>query len=742
MSSKRVEVRTPDEIRASVARFNQQARAAAARVRALLRSTKYWVFDPTTGEFGPGKFVGFAGIDLDVYEASLRGEVGGAPFDGNFTCRAIEKALDMEFTTDPHMAARLVAWGEALLGAGAFEGARGGQTTWKFVALPASTPKHWKIAPGEQATFWDENRESGIIAVGWGEAGDPRSVESRGALEAHYTRVFKYTKEKAQANVRMVWWFLRDIKPGHIIVANQGQSKVVGRGVVLGPPEFRGERGEYANCLPVHWFDTQKRDIARQKHWFATVLPMTAEVYEALFGALEEGEAMEGDPAGGAEDSSAAEGSRRPDIYGYLRDCGLHFPAELVTTYLLSLKTKPFVIFSGISGTGKTKLAQAVAEWAGSEEGGDLKEEKEHEAREMEPVRRHEFISVRPDWLDGKEVLGFYNVLTEAYTTRPFLSLLLRAHRDPGKPHFAILDEMNLARVEHYFADLLSATESRTLRGGKLQQEALHLHDEQRCLPLVRPEGWQRPARCASCRAREEEVDGCPLHFEGVQLVPPRLKMPPNVYITGTVNIDETTHTFSSKVLDRANVIEFNEVDLLGYGQQAEPGRFTLKNGRLDLGVATPARQDDFLDLPDRARTTLAALNGILRGSNLHFGYRVANEIALYVKNAVEHVGPNAVDTALDLQVLQKVLPKLHGSKQKLLEPLRRLLLFAVLGNDVEKDRDAQELDRIEEALRRGEPVPPPVEGEAERVVMTRSAAKLSWMLRTLRAQGFVSFLE
>jgi len=426
------------------------------------------------------------------------------------------------------------------------------------------------------------------------------------------------------------------------------------------------------------------------------------------------------------EDGSGP-GTPRPSIHDHLRARGLHFPSELVTTYLLSLKTKPFVILSGISGTGKTKLAQAVAEWAGSE---------------GEELRRHEFISVRPDWLDGKEVLGFYNVLTEQYAPRPFLNLLLRAHRDPHKPHFVILDEMNLARVEHYFADLLSVTESRTLREGKLRQESLHLHDRPRCLPLAPPEARKEPARCTSCQATSEEVAACPLHFDGVQMVPPKLGVPANVYITGTVNIDETTHMFSPKVLDRGNVIEFNEVDLRGYGKDAKPGGFALRDGQIDLGATTVARQDNFLGAPDEVRNTLAALNDLLAESNLHFGYRVANEIALYVQLATAHVGPDAVDVALDLQVLQKVLPKLHGSKQKLLEPLWRVLLFTLFGKDLGVAYGDADFQKFEQALRKNEPVVPPGGGAASPAVMPRSAAKLARMLRMLRSQGFVSFIE
>jgi 5-methylcytosine-specific restriction endonuclease McrBC GTP-binding regulatory subunit McrB len=329
-------------------------------------------------------------------------------------------------------------------------------------------------------------------------------------------------------------------------------------------------------------------------------------------------------------------------------------------------------------------------------------------------------------------VLGFYNVLTEEYSIRPFASLLLRAHRSPEQPHFAILDEMNLARVEHYFADLLSATESRTVKEGKLRQEAVHLHDDARCLPMAKPKNWNRPEKCGACKATTEEVAACDLYFDNVQMVPPNLPVPANVYITGTVNIDETTHMFSPKVLDRANVIEFNEVDLLGYGQTNPSSEFMLDNGDIDLGKATVAQQEHFKNAPEKVQTTLAALNQLLAESNLHFGYRVANEISLYVTHAVTFVGTNAVDAALDLQVLQKVLPKLHGSKQKLLGPLWRLLVFAVWGNSNPIPYSDQEFEKIQSSLANSASMP----------AMPRTAAKLARMLRVLRSQGFVSFIE
>ena len=150
-------------------------------------------------------------------------------------------------------------------------------------------------------------------------------------------------------------------------------------------------------------------------------------------------------------------------------------------------------------------------------------------------------VAVRPDWTDNRGLLGYYNPITEQYHSTPCLQLLLEANKENKAaivekrvphPYFLVLDEMNFARVEHYFSDFLSC-----LRSG----EPLHLHDR-----LIL-EG-------------NEEGAGLP--------VPRALSIPPNLFFTGTVNVDETTSMFSPKVIDRAFTLEFNTVDLNGYGSE------------------------------------------------------------------------------------------------------------------------------------------------------------------------------
>ena len=339
------------------------------------------------------------------------------------------------------------------------------------------------------------------------------------------------------------------------------------------------------------------------------------------------------------EDERVAAGE---SVYTFIRKHHFIFPDWLVTDYVLSLATKPFVILSGISGTGKTKLGQLVAEYVVRATGGRAKTA---------------FVSVRPDWTDNSYLLGWYNAIAERYETTAVLDLILEAPGEPEVPHFIILDEMNIAKVEHYFSDFLSAAESRLIDvDGKVHQESIRLHNQEN-------EGEWGPDLS----------------------VPSEIVLPLNVYATGTVNVDESTYMFSPKVLDRANVIEFNDVcldpDL--YRQMEIPGSegFVLRPD-VDLaeilGPHKPVSTKKLVEMkevmPEQHRLLLA-VHDALRPYDMHFGYRVANEIAAYMLNAREFCegGDDVLPFAFDIQVMQKILPKLHGNAAQLLEPMETL---------------------------------------------------------------------
>ena len=369
---------------------------------------------------------------------------------------------------------------------------------------------------------------------------------------------------------------------------------------------------------------------------------------------------------------------------------GFNFNEEVLTDYLLSLKTKPFVLLTGISGTGKTKIAQLFVDYLYQDEGMNADDYKA-------------FIPVRPDWTDNRGLLGYYNPLDQSYHSTPVLDMLLRAKQDPDHPYFIILDEMNLAKVEYYFSDFLSIMESRT--GDSPEGDPLQLYE----------------------KGIDVNNGG-----DGEGKIPDQLHMPSNVFIIGTVNVDESTYMFSPKVLDRANVIEFNEVRL--YDSDSDSSRddsFRLRDPVLERSTCLSgerfASRTDYDKVKVHVEEPLGQLLNILSPYHLHFGYRVINELSRFVSEAKDLVGDSeeAMQAAMDIQILQKILPKFHGTRAKLEKPLGELLDLCYGNSD-----DALS-GKIDGALAYAPDAPYP-----------RSAQKIARMLRTLDEQGYASFIE
>ena len=379
-------------------------------------------------------------------------------------------------------------------------------------------------------------------------------------------------------------------------------------------------------------------------------------------------------------------------IYEYFDEKGYFFSKEIITVYFLSLRTKPFVILTGISGTGKTKIAQILADYMCQD---DLQAEQD---------KRIAFISVKPDWVDNKGLLGYYNLLDEKYHATSLIKLLLEAEKNPDKPYFVILDEMNLARVEQYFSDFLSIMESRT---------------------PSKPEG-----ECLELHSLKEAATKDGIH------IPSKLHIPPNIYFTGTVNVDESTYMFSPKVLDRANVIEFNEVNLENYLKGVDSSeKLILKNTDVRKELLNKdsnpfCSMEDFKIAKQIMGEDVRILQGlldILRPYNLHFGYRAVNEISRFIINAKEMVDNFNLSDVMDVQILQKVLPKFHGTRAKLEEPLKRLIGFCYHNDTAFNESLLSILDDKE---------------NHKNYRFPRSAFKLSRMFNNLKTQGYTSFIE
>jgi len=412
-------------------------------------------------------------------------------------------------------------------------------------------------------------------------------------------------------------------------------------------------------------------------------------------------------------------------VVDYCRAQGFPFEPDLIARYIASLQAKPFVILAGVSGTGKSKLAELVAEFytrsapagAASATAATSGSGFVFAAAKSAPDRnRFALVPVRPDWTDNQAVLGFVNPITEQYESTQALDLILRAgeahsaasDQAAAARHFMLLDEMNLARVEYYFSDWLACTESRRHTGdGRVRQQGVALHRAP--VPM---------------QATQVHSDGSSKAYS----VPGTLELPTNVVVTGTVNVDETTHGFSPKVLDRAMVIEFDEVDLdrlRSAASTTSTGGYQFPEELAPFHLAT---REDYADVPVVVHERLKTINAILAEARLHFGYRAANEMALFMRfyNSMLPDGNANPDweEALDVAVLQKVLPRLSGNRSKLERPivklctyLRDLAVSATPATDAPFDTSAPA--RLGRSYRRG------VE-----------------MLVSLRDFGFVSFFK
>lgn len=310
-------------------------------------------------------------------------------------------------------------------------------------------------------------------------------------------------------------------------------------------------------------------------------------------------------------------------IQTYIKSKSFNYSDANIKNLYLSLRSKPFVIISGISGTGKTKIVQLFAESIGAtEQNGQLL-----------------LIPVRPDWSDGSELLGYTDIANN-FKEGPLTKLLIHAKDHPYKPHFLLLDEMNLARVEYYFSDILSVMESRALTA----------------------DGY------TSIKLGETET-GETLGFPG------------NLYIIGTVNMDETTHPFSKKVLDRANTLQFNDIDLLNLDFLKESSDEDIEPVQLDnasleanyIQIAHIYPQHE--KLIEEVSKQLEQINGILKSIHAQVGYRVRDEICFYLAHNAEAGELLSENEALDFCYMQKILPRIAGSGDRVDKVLTDLAL-------------------------------------------------------------------
>ncbi|MDX4069172.1 AAA family ATPase [Aliarcobacter skirrowii] len=499
------------------------------------------------------------------------------------------------------------------------------------------------------------------------------------------------------------------------------------------------------------------------------------------------------------------------EFYNSFKDKGFKYDKDLLFNYYNALKSKPFVILTGISGSGKSKIAEIFAETLSPEN-----------------KKLFELIPVKPNWRDSKSLFGYHNLIDDTYNITPLIKLFIKALFDKENPYFLILDEMNLAKTEHYFADYLSLIESRRLisqknvtnvlpdnfaypykvtvseaiilaalfinkpneelkveeyrntifaqkwfeqfsqsnnltaqfrtelnqKEGKgrlayrvfdssgddsyklkklediidnkdrervikmktlleeilekynlntkdrskiIEQQNITLHNSSTCLS---PQGDKCQDECMIKNCNKYTCQKIMNENSEISFIPPEIPIPLNVFTIGTVNVDETTYMFSPKVLDRANVIEFNNVDfktvydiedsenLLSNIKIFVDDNFYFEAGKeiadLTISIATPDDVKNFKNFaPDEFKDVLKIFAS-LEKDNLHFGYRVMNEISLYINNIKDStIHTDKYKVALDLQILQKILPKIHGTFEKIWFPLINILNVCLISKKV-----------------------------------------------------------
>lgn len=351
--------------------------------------------------------------------------------------------------------------------------------------------------------------------------------------------------------------------------------------------------------------------------------------------------------------------------------------------YLSALRTKPFMLLAGISGTGKSRIVRKLAQASVTEELQKKYDPKSVENGfnrwQLHKPANFELIQVKPNWHNSLEVVGYKsNIGGPHYEFTPFVEFVARAWKHQDIPFFLCLDEMNLAPVEQYFAEFLSAIESRSIENGEYETD-----------PIIKPFS-EFDTRDDNGNVTDKLSDRMIAKLVGKLDTQTKsdladrfrtkgLTLPKNFLVLGTVNMDETTFSFSRKVLDRAMSIVMNDV---------EYDKFFTGETENDMAEFDDATKELLIDRPIRGLETedngaeqveqyLTAINEVLNDTPFKLGYRAANEALLYVSAAHQFDGSIDVNAALDEFTLMKILSRIEGDKRSignLLDDMQRVI--------------------------------------------------------------------
>ena len=367
--------------------------------------------------------------------------------------------------------------------------------------------------------------------------------------------------------------------------------------------------------------------------------------------------------------------------------------------YITAIKSKPFLLLAGISGTGKSRIVRELAR-ACWDEGTE-----EYNAQKP---KNFQMVQVKPNWHDSSDLIGYVSRVSgkAEYVAGDSLRFVAKAWEDKDTPYFLCLDEMNLAPVEQYFAEYLSVVESR-----KSHEDGTVTTD-----PILEKVDEEWYFNLTASLTTDENVRK--------QFNESGISIPQNLIVVGTVNMDETTFSFSRKVLDRAMTIEMNDVDL--HGGLTERNEKIGKLSKAELVGNAVEGVDVYTgnkDVCEKVLTYLDAVNAVLNGTPFKVAYRTRNEFLLYVVNNLPY---NKDENDVELEqgyVIARALDEITSMK----------VLSRIEGDDTKVSDDF--IDRLSKTIEDGLKA---VSGE-ERAIASISLAKLKEMKAKL-ASGYTSF--
>lgn len=417
-----------------------------------------------------------------------------------------------------------------------------------------------------------------------------------------------------------------------------------------------------------------------------------------------------------------------------------------VVNSLTALRTKPFMLLAGISGTGKSRIVRKLAQATITEElqraNGYTGDDFANDRWTLHSPANFELIQVKPNWHNSMDVIGYLsNIPSPHYVFTPFIEFIVKAWQHPEVPFFLCLDEMNLAPVEEYFAEFLSAIESRSFEGEE------YLTD-----PIIKPFNsfGEEVAKMMvntlfpnfMAADKNSSLGKVVDHLETKGLT-----LPKNLIVIGTVNMDETTFSFSRKVLDRAMSVEMNEVNYDSFLTDTTDDDLKAivkaleENDDADLNTLLVDRHIEAREIIDNlgddarfAIDYLKRINALLEGTPFKLGYRAANEALIYLQASYEFGQTNRI-AALDNFTLMKILSRIEGDETKL----------KITDSEADKERIAKAEVNVDEAKQYGEMniltalryIITNQLGEQDKL---HSVKKIDSMLSQLKRNHFVSF--